>query len=316
MTAAVVPGRAQTQADTEYLGMCDASGAVDVGAELFVVASDEDNRLRLYRRGVPQALQEFDLSGFLETGPGGEADLEGATRAPNGLVYWIASHGANKNGKPRPARRRLFATQIVHGEGSVVLKTVYNPYSALVEDLARERKLAKFGFARAAELPPEATGGLNIEGLASTPEGRLLIGFRNPLSGGHAIIVVLDNPDAVLGASDRPGFGDPIELDLGGSGVRSLEYVEARKAYLIVAGPTGDEGAFKLFLWNGPGSTEVTEIRDAPLHDLQPEAFINLAGSEEILLISDDGGRAMGGRACKDLKPAQQRFRTRSFTLP
>ncbi|KIU29104.1 hypothetical protein SR39_24070 [Methylobacterium radiotolerans] len=300
----------------EYRGMCDASAAVEVGAELFVVANDEDNRLRLYRRGSPQALQEFDVSGFLEAGADEEVDLEGATRAPNGLIYWITSHGANKNGKARPARRRLFATQIVHDQGSVTLKTMHHPYSGLVEDLVREPKLAKYGFEKAARLAPEATGGLNIEGLASTPDGRLLIGFRNPLSGGRALVVTLDNPDAVLDGSGKASFGDAIELDLGGSGVRSLEYVEAKAAYLIVAGPTGDEGAFKLFLWNGPGAVGVTEIRNAPVQDLQPEAVVTLPSSKEILLISDDGGRAMGGRRCKDLTPAQQLFRTRAFTLP
>jgi hypothetical protein len=32
-------------------------------------------------------------------------------------------------------------------------------------------------------------GGLNIEGLAATPDGQLLIGFRNPLSEGKALLL-------------------------------------------------------------------------------------------------------------------------------
>ena len=33
----------------QHTGMCDASAAIAVGAGLFVVASDEDNVLRVYR---------------------------------------------------------------------------------------------------------------------------------------------------------------------------------------------------------------------------------------------------------------------------
>ena len=37
----------------QYSGMADASGAVPVSSNLFVVASDEDNILRLYRSDEP-----------------------------------------------------------------------------------------------------------------------------------------------------------------------------------------------------------------------------------------------------------------------
>jgi hypothetical protein len=52
-----VTGYAATLSEpTPYLGMCDASAAVSLNAELFVVANDEDNALRVYRRqpgGLP-----------------------------------------------------------------------------------------------------------------------------------------------------------------------------------------------------------------------------------------------------------------------
>ena len=62
-----------------YSGMCDASAAVAISSNLFVVASDEDNILRLYpsdRASGP--LKEFDFNAFLELhGRSSEADLEG-----------------------------------------------------------------------------------------------------------------------------------------------------------------------------------------------------------------------------------------------
>ena len=65
----------------------------------------------------------------------------------------------------------------------------------------------------------EAEGGFNIEGLASTPEGALLIGLRNPLRHGRALLVPLLNPDEVI-EGGRARFGAPVELDLQQRGIR------------------------------------------------------------------------------------------------
>ena len=47
---------------TKHSGMCDASAAVPVGLFMFVVANDEDNTLRVYKRdesGEPIYSQDF-----------------------------------------------------------------------------------------------------------------------------------------------------------------------------------------------------------------------------------------------------------------
>src|SRR5437867_12957611 len=78
---------------TRYSGMADASGAVAISPNLFAVASDEDNLLRIYRRdqgGAP--LQEFDLSSLLEVrGKSLEADVAGPARIGD-LAVWIGWH--------------------------------------------------------------------------------------------------------------------------------------------------------------------------------------------------------------------------------
>jgi hypothetical protein len=81
--------------------MCDASAAAAIDGEHFVVADDEDNVLRVYRREGGRALAEFDLSEFL--GNKGkkkpkEADLEGGAQIGS-LTFWITSHGRNSKGK-------------------------------------------------------------------------------------------------------------------------------------------------------------------------------------------------------------------------
>src|SRR6267143_1742814 len=79
-----------------YFGMCDASAAVSLTSNLFIVANDEDNILRIYRRhpgGLP--VLTCDLNSFLRvTGKSTEADLEGSARIGD-RIYWISSHGRN-----------------------------------------------------------------------------------------------------------------------------------------------------------------------------------------------------------------------------
>ena len=95
-------------------------------------------------------------------------------------------------------------------------------------------------------------GGLNVEGLTHTPEGALLIGFRNPLREGKALVLPLRNPaQAVEGQA--PQFGDALALDLGGRGVRAMTRVA--DGYLVVGGPTADDGSFVLFHWRGGDDT-------------------------------------------------------------
>ncbi len=103
---------------TEHSGMCDASAAVAVGPTMFVVANDEDNVLRVYRKNKPgEPVHTFDLTSFLKPdAEHPEADIEAATQVGD-RVYWITSHGTNKKGKQRPSRHRLFATEVTEALG-------------------------------------------------------------------------------------------------------------------------------------------------------------------------------------------------------
>lgn len=286
-----------------FTGMCDASAGAAVSPELVAVACDEDNTLRLYRAATGGApVSTVDLTRFLETGE--ECDFEGAT--PIGSrVYWITSHGRNKKGKPRPARRRLFATDLVTKGGKATLVPVGKPNKDLMATLVGDPKLTKYDLASAEQLAPEAEGGLNIEGLSATPEGQLLIGFRNPLTAGRALLVTLENPEACATKSMAAKIGAVHELDLGRRGIRSIEWVPAQKQYLIAAGPTADSGTFQLFTWKG-GADKPAPVT-AKLGTLRPEGIIAVGGG--FLVVSDDGGIDVGGTECKDLPDAS----TRSF---
>jgi Protein of unknown function (DUF3616) len=292
-----------------YGEMCDASAAVALDQEHFVVGDDELNVLRVYKRGQSSSVAQIDVSKFLGTKPKKESDIEGAARVGN-TVFWISSHGTNKDGEVQDRRRRFFATEVVAGTPPSV-RPVGKPYAALVQDLASDPKLTKYDFADAAGRAPKTPGALNIEGLADATDGRLLIGFRNPLPGGKALIIPLENPEELTRndapAGTRARFGNPVELDLNGLGVRSIERVG--DSYLVVAGPFDAKGDFRLLRWSG--KDEKVDPIDAPsLKGLNPEALFAFGETGEIQILSDDGEFKIGSGKCKDAAQAQQMFRS------
>lgn len=291
--------------------MCDASAAAAIGADHFVVADDERNTLQVYRRAKSRPVASIALAAFLETKADKESDLEGAA-AIGSRIYWVSSHGRNSRGEPQERRQRLFATTLI--PGSIPrLATVGRPYRHLLRDLLEADAAFGYGLARASGLPPEAPGGLNIEGLAATPEGRLLVGLRNPLPGGRALLVALDNPAEVVEGRGAAVFGKPVELDLGGRGIRSVERVGGR--YLIAAGPTGDLGSFALYQWSGQAADAAIPLHGVDLGTLRPEALFAVPDSDAVQILSDDGGVEVNGIACKDRPNVAQSFRSRLLKL-
>jgi hypothetical protein len=276
----------------------------------FIVANDEDNLLRVYRLGHPDPVMAYNLDSFAQASPKRpEMDLEGAAKIGS-RVYWITSHGANKNAKFRPGRHRFFATEFGFEDGQPRLRPVGLAYTDLLGDMAGAAHLKKYRLDDAAWTAPKDEGGLNIEGLAETPGGALLIGFRNPIPGGKALIVTLENPGEVI-QGKKPAIGPVVELPLGGLGIRSLE--RNGDHYLIVAGPRDGDGEFRLFRWQGPGGTAKPVPLPTPdFGDLRPEAlFVSPKG--RITILSDDGGKETNGTECKDLAVEEGRFRAKAI---
>ncbi|MEJ8849117.1 DUF3616 domain-containing protein [Variovorax rhizosphaerae] len=300
---------APTQEVLVYRGTCDASAASALGPDHFVMASDEDNILRIYRHGQPEPVSTLSLAAFLGSGDE-ESDIEGAATVGN-RIYWITSHGRNKNAKPRPARQRFFATDFDVSTTPPTLRPVGKAYAGLQTDLLATPEGQRLGLAQAAQRAPEAEGGFNIESLAATPKGPLLVGFRNPLIGREALVMPLLNPQDVL--EGRPStWGAPIQLPLGRRGLRSMETMGA--GYLLVAGPTADAGSFALFRWSGQPADGPVPLKNVDLGTLRPEALFTVPGSGEMQLLSDDGGLTTGGVECKARPAAERTFRSLRFS--
>jgi hypothetical protein len=144
-----------------------------------------------------------------------------------------------------------------------------------------------------------------MEGLAMAPGGTTAayLGFRAPIVPAtnrlYTLIVPVLNFTTLAVSGGAPGsavFGAPIELDLQGRGIRSIEGDE--HGYLIVAGPAGDPpvphpGDFKLFTWSGQ-TADRPEQRAADLTGMRPEAIVELppgprTAASQVQLLSDNG---------------------------
>jgi hypothetical protein len=307
-----------------YREMCDASAAARIGgSELFAAATDEDCILRVYDRATGGApVERTDVTAFLEPDDPGqtEADIEGAAQIGD-RIYWIGSHGRNKNGKVRKIRQRLFATTVQTAGGRAELTPSGVPYKQLLQDVLSTRALDEFDLRTAETLAPEAQGGLNIEGLAPTPGGELLIGFRNPIPRGRALIVKLHNPAALVdgsGSSAQLSVGGHLNLD--GRGIRALEFVPSPGVYIIIAGSFDNARDFRLYRWSGRRDEDAVPVDAGDLSGLNPEELIVAGESGDgvvVDLLSDDGDSPIGGGSCKDAQASMRQFSavTRSLRI-
>ncbi len=309
----------------KHFGRCDSSGSLAVDSQHFMVADDEQNVLSIYLAHTDgQAIKVFDINDYFTPNNGKEVDIEGSTTLGN-LTFWITSHGTNSKGAARPQRQQFFATKL--SQESWNLEQVGHSYHQLIADLIVDERLQKYNFAAAAQIAPKQPGGLNIEALAATLRQEILIGFRNPLIAGRAIVLKLKNPqELVLNPTARAIFGKPIELDLGGLGIRSMEYWSQLQQYLIVAGAVDGGSEFAIYLWSGD-RLDSPQLVDVPLPaDFRPEGIVLYPESpvrgvnspgQRVQLISDDGSVVRDGRtACKDLPTsASKYFRSLCLTV-
>jgi hypothetical protein len=302
-------GAKNNMQEKHYEGISNPSAAVALDSHKFIVADDENNLLRIYEReGAIDPVQTLPLKdlfkGEIADGEELETDIEGAAEL-DGTIFWIGSHGAGREGELRPPRHRLFAIRMQAGSnGQFTASPAGGIYTRLIDDLEQDSRFDAYHFNKARTIPPKETGGLNIEGLAATPEHGLLIGFRNPLAGGEikkgrlvkgrALLVNLLNPFEVL-AGRAARFGDPIELALKGQGIRAMVLCKNQQ-YLVVAGPYHKNAATekhqkeksRLYSWSGSGQPK--HLKEIDLEDLNIEAAFFYPGEEDaVQLLSDDG---------------------------
>ncbi|MFM7558698.1 MAG: hypothetical protein ACKO5O_01350, partial [Cylindrospermopsis raciborskii] len=327
-----------------HTGTSDASTAIAIDDQYMLVGDDEDQRIRLYDRtksGAP--ITSFDFGSV--TGLTSEVDLEGSVKIGN-RIYWIGSHGNNSSNQDAPNRERLFATTIT-GTGVNTTLTFAGYYQFLEDDLiAWENSnghglgvgFLGLGASAASGVSVSVVNGFNIEGLTTSPDGNsLYVAFRTPLepTGDRtkALIVPVTNLGTILntngGTTGSATFGAPIQLDLGGRGIRSIER-NSTGQYVIIAGAVGAStnsapNDFRLYTWTG-NPTDKPLLRATDLTALDSNGSFegivtvpdNLTGDSKIQLLVDNGDTFWYGNstASKNLNQDNwQKFRTEVVTL-
>lgn len=293
-------------------GGSDPSAAAAIDPNYFVVADDEHNILKVYKAdGWPNPMLNCDLSLFLGVDlKSPEADIEGAARTGS-RIYWITSHARNKDGKYRASRYRFFAVDIRLATSSAVpyeLAPAGNPCSTLLQDMLNAPSLRFLNLQSVTRIDDEDAltrkqrerlapkrEGFNIEGLAAGQDGHSLwIGLRNPQyrdpADGQkkAILIRLQNPDEVIEKGTPARFGEPVLLDLGGRGIRSIEYIESQQSYLIAAGAVDGAADYAFYRWN-PKTGLLKPVEISVPKTFNPEAIFACPGRSGLGLISDDG---------------------------
>ena len=339
-----------------FYGAADASAAIFLDAGHFVVADDESNVLLIFSTdNFEKPVSKLDLNAFLGLPAGsGEADIEAAAKVSD-RIYWITSHGRNRNGKIDPNRYRFFCTQLdrsTTGPGVPEIIPTGAPCQSLVQQLLKYPSAVQEVLSKATWLDEKLSKkerknlapknrGLNIEGLMYYPPNKsLLVGLRNPLftpdgkSRPHAIIFELKNPAEMIDKQKPAEFGQFLFWDLEGRAIRGMEYSSIHQQYFILAGGVDQEIAPALYSWEGDFNRNPQKWYQWPQSDppFTPEGIAAEPDTGLLWVFSDDGsleitinspsecmeGKLLPNKRClnKHLKlDAQKKFRVRPMSL-
>ena len=245
------------QSSRLHYGASDGSTALAVDDNYMWVADDEDQVIRLFDRNQ-SGRPVFSMDFASDLGSDDEIDLEASFRNGDAL-YWMGSH-------TNAERSAIFKTTQI-GLGANAGLSFNGVYRDLRQDLMAWDNNDGHG------LGTDYLGfstSLEIEGLAADPNNPAgaLLGFRGPLVNGKALVIPVENLQAIVSmnpVANSAVFGVPIELDLAGHSIRSIDCNE--NGCLIVAGPAGRVIDFSLYTWSG-NAADAPELRAADLSTL------------------------------------------------
>jgi hypothetical protein len=246
---------------------------------LFSILRDGHIECRPVERETDDALGKLD-------------DLEGLALDAQGYIYAITSHSRTSDGDDKKSRNKLVRFRV---EGDRIVAP------AVVTDLKSRLTAAHPILAAAATvMDVKAGGGLNIEAIDITPDSQqLLIGLRSPLLDRRAIIVRVENRDAMFDVGEAPRVAPVLDtLNLGGHGIRGLSWVAALNGYLVVSGPVAREHVqFRLWFWSGQNDASARPVEVPGLPGFEHAEGVTPAlidGQQRIVIVSDDGSREEG----------------------
>lgn len=304
-----------------HTGMSDASAAHAIDNQYMWVADDENQTIKLYdrtRSGAPILKSNFDnylgLTDFYPDGSPREVDIEGLTAVGN-RIYWIGAHSFSLEAEVRPNRGRIFATDI-SGSGTNMTLTYAGRYEFLLDDLVywdennlHGKGANYFGLRASTQegVDPKAPdgSGFNIEGLSMAPGSSTTayVAFRAPIvpatNRNYALIIPILNLPSLAGTNLPPGsalIGEPVQLDLYGRGIRTLEGSPA--GFVLVGGPSASRTNqypvdFRLYKWTGNPLDQPQQLSPS-LAGMNVEAIVEVppapwTANTTVQVLSDNG---------------------------
>jgi hypothetical protein len=309
-----------------HTGYSDASATIALDDDFMVMADDEKNNLYVVNRkqsGLPVKTYYFgDLLGLTDGSPGDykEVDIESCVRskATANKIYWLGSmSNAGSSNAYKVNSNKLFSTTIT-GTSTATSFSVTGYYSGLRQRLIIWGDANGYNFTSSTANGHDAKtiDGFNVEGMTIGPDNSTLyIGFRAPLvptaSRTKAVIAPLLNFETWFNngsPSGNPTFGSPIELNLGGRGIRDIVRL-SNGIFIIIAGNydnTPVTGA--IFKWTGNAGDAPVQITGLDISTLNAEACLEINESSQLALnklqiISDNGSFEFynDGTEAKDL---------------
>ena len=314
---------AQTNNSRWHTGISDASDAIAIDSNYFVTADDELDVLNVYSRyssGLPIISYNYASALNLPDPSKPEVDVEAGTRSINdpNRIFWL---GSMSNGKApfdnKPNRDRIFATDVTGVDAATSFSVV--GYGSLRNAILAWGDANGYDFttSAAAGVDSKSINGFAAEGLVFAPDSSTLyIGLRAPLvpmaNRTKAVIAPILQFESWFNNGSPvgdPTFGSPIELNLGGKGIRDLVRL-TNGGYLIIAGNYAESPVTAaLYKWTGkPADTPI--LVNAPgIASLNIEGAIQAIDSHlqpsltSLLLVSDGGGDILynDGIEAKDL---------------
>jgi hypothetical protein len=270
----------QGQEPKQWTGedMHESSGVASVpGTDQFLFVDDKDNK-NIYCATISDAGEQ---TGELITVPLGVTVEDAEDITFDGTYFYVVGSQYRKKSNT--------------GAGLIRFKYDANSHTASgVESVADLS-------ARLIKGVPELSGAqgqmrtedaINIEGLGWDPANkRLLLGLRNPLIDGQALLVpvVLKDPSAALSA-DNMSFGAAIKLGLEGFAIRSIAYDAGAGHFILIAGATEGEKSDGFVLWSWDGSGAPAKLMELD-KKIKPEGVtsVDRNGKRSILVVGDAG---------------------------
>lgn len=292
-----------------HTGMSDASDGIPLDDSSFVTGDDELNVLNVYSRyhsGLP--LVSFNYTPFLNLPDPGkpEADVEVAFKSSthaNRVFFAGSMSNSGDNFTNTPNRDRIFATTITGAGSSTSISVV--GYAVLRDKLVAWGDIHGYDFTSSAAdgINPKLIYGFDIEGMVMGPDNTTLyVGFRAPLvpmtNRTKAVIAPVLNFETWFNEGSQTGdptIGNPIELDLGGRGIRDIIRL-SNGTYVISTGdPADDDSRSAIFRWTGNPTDAPIQVPSDGDGTFNMEGVMQINQSGQLSLtklevINDGGG--------------------------